>query len=237
MRDDGPTVPVTTPRMADDFTLSAYGDLLDAITAGGYRVRGFDGADPAPGEILLRHDIDLSLEAALRMAELEHEHGIATTYLLMTRSIFYNLASPAGDAAVERLRALGHAVGHHALHPDPEPAVPFACDRVLAWHNPDPPTMALPVAGWTNVMEPRFTGPLGGEHAPPHYRSDSNLHWRHGSPVADLAAGAFDWLQLLIHPVLWVYPGTSLCATIDGFLDADRVARYEHLRHDRLDLD
>jgi hypothetical protein len=68
------------------------------------------------------------------------------------------------------------------------------------------------------------------------YRSDSNQHWRHGCPHDDLAAGSFPWLQLLTHPEIWAYPGDTMRATMDAFLDSDRAARLEHLRRDRIDL-
>jgi hypothetical protein len=51
------------------------------------------------------------------MAELEAEAGAVATYFLMTRSVFYNLASAEGERAVARLRELGHRVGHHAVYP------------------------------------------------------------------------------------------------------------------------
>ena len=60
--------------------------------------------------MILRHDVDLSLDAAVRMAELEHDAGAAATYFLMTESVFYNLDSSEGVAAIERLRELGHRV-------------------------------------------------------------------------------------------------------------------------------
>jgi hypothetical protein len=165
------------------------------------------------------------------MAELEHAHGIKATYLLMTRSNFYNLASPAGLDAVARLRELGHWVGHHALHPHVDPVVDVGFDPVMAWHNPDPAYMADAVPGWVNVMEPRFTGDFAWT-----YRSDSNQSWRRGDPVEELAAGRFPWLQLLIHPVLWMGGTTGMAATAEAFLDRDRARRLEHLREDNLDL-
>ena len=60
------------------------------------------------------------------------------TYFLMTASVFYNLASRGGSAAITRLRELGHAVGLHAIHPDATLDERFGFDPVLAWHNPDP---------------------------------------------------------------------------------------------------
>ena len=90
------------------------------------------------GDLLLRHDVDLSLDAALRMAELEAEAGATATYFLMTESVFYNLASREGTAALDRLRALGHRVGLHAVYP--RAALDGRFDPVVAWHNPDPGT-------------------------------------------------------------------------------------------------
>ena len=175
--------------------------------------------------MILRHDVDLSLDAALRMAELEAEAGAAATYFLMTRSEFYNLDSPAGEAAIERLRELGHRVGLHAVWPHVDRDERF--DPVLAWHNPDPEYMSEPVEGVVNVMEAPWADV---------YRSDSNQHWRQGCPHEELAAGAFEWLQLLTHPEIWAYPGETMRETMLAMLDAERERRLEQLAADRIDL-
>ena len=67
------------------FDLAHYRELLEAARAGGYRFAFFD-RDPQPGDLLLRHDVDLSLAAALDLAEAEHELGAAATYFLMTEA-------------------------------------------------------------------------------------------------------------------------------------------------------
>ncbi len=85
-----------------DFSLGHYRELLDAAVAGGYRFAGFD-RPPAPGDLILRHDVDLSLEAAVALAEVEAEAGAWSTWFLMTRSVFYNLDSAEGEAAIARL--------------------------------------------------------------------------------------------------------------------------------------
>ena len=71
---------------------------------------------------------------------------------------------------------------------------------------------------------------------PEHYRSDSNQHWRHGCPHEALARGELEWLQLLTHPEIWAFDGATMRETMESLLDADRAARLEHLRHDRIDL-
>jgi hypothetical protein len=209
-----------------EFDLAHYRELLEAAKAGGYRFAAFD-APPQAGDLLLRHDVDLSLHAAVRLAEVEVEAGAWSTWFLMTRSVFYNLDSREGEHAVARLRELGGRIAHHAVWPSVDLDERF--EPVVAWHNPDPEYMSTPVEGATSVMmSPWFD--------PDHYRSDSNQHWRHGCPHDALERGEFEWLQLLIHPEIWVYDGQSMAETMQSFLDADRAARLELLRADRIDL-
>jgi hypothetical protein len=209
---------------ACSFDLDHYGELLHAARAGGYRFAFFDTA-PRAGDLLLRHDVDLSLDAALRLAELEAREGAAATYFLMTRSEFYNLDSPSGEKAVERLRGLGHRVGLHAVWPHVDREERF--DDVLAWHNPDPDYMREPVDGFVNVMEAPWADV---------YRSDSNQHWRQGCPHDELRSGSFERLQLLTHPEIWVYPGTTMRETMLAMLAAERTRRLEQLAADRIDV-
>ncbi len=208
------------------FTLEHYGELLEAARTGGYRFAQF-GAAPKRGDVFLRHDVDLSLDAALRMAELEAAEGASATYFLMTESVFYNLASKEGIAAIACLRERGHRVGLHAVYPNATRDDRF--DPVLAWHNPDPEYMSKPVDGAINVMQE-------GWFDPPTYRSDSNHRWRSGCPHEELRAGSFPWLQLLTHPEIWVYPGSTMGQTMRAMLDAERERRLEQLADDRIDL-
>ena len=212
--------------MSCSFDLDHYRELLEAGRAGGYRFAFFEG-EPREGDLILRHDVDLSLAAATRMAELEAEAGAQATYFLMTASVFYNLASEEGERAQARLRELGHRIGLHAVYPHARLDARF--EPVVAWHNPDPEYMSAPVDGAVNVMEEPWFSPAT-------YRSDSNQHWRSGCPHEQLRAGAFPWLQLLTHPEIWAFPGATMGETMHAMLDAERERRVEQLRADRIDL-
>jgi hypothetical protein len=212
--------------MTCDFSLEHYRDLLRAAKAGGYSFAGFDRV-PEAGALILRHDVDLSLAAAVAVAEIEADEGAWSTWFLMTRSVFYNLDSSEGVRAIARLRELGHRIAHHAVYPEVDLDDRF--EPVVAWHNPDPDYMRAPIDGAVNVMEPPFFDPE-------HYRSDSNQHWRHGCPHEELAAGRFTWLQLLTHPEIWAFDGSTMRESMEAMLDADRAARLEYLRADRIDL-
>ena len=94
-------------------------------------------------------------------------------------------------------------------------------DPVIAWHNPDPDYMGAPIEGATNVMtapwfDPALTAPI---------RTGTGAM---GALHDALAAGKFEWLQLLIHPAIWVYDGGTMGETMQSFLDADRAVRLEH---------
>ena len=207
--------------MSCAFDLAHAAELLDAARAAGYRFGFFEG-EPRDGDVLLRHDVDLSLDGALRLAEVEAEAGAPATYFLMTRSVFYNLASEEGERSIARLRELGHRVGLHAVHPHLDFDERF--DPVLAWHNPDPDYMREPVAGAINVMQTPWFDPAAYQH------------WRSGCPHDDLRAGSFAWLQLLTHPEIWVYPGTRMGETMRAMLEEEKERRLDQLAADRIDL-
>ena len=208
------------------FDMPHYRELLEAAKAGGYRFVKFDKS-PEDGDLFLRHDVDLSLEAALEMAAVEHDLGVHATYFLMTESVFYNLLSPTGVRAQRQLRQWGHGVGLHAVYPRAELDSRF--DAVLAWHNPDPDYMSDRVEGATNVMQhPYFD--------PDRYRSDSNQRWRSGCPHDQLAAGEFAWLQLLVHPEIWVYDGDTMRESMMSMLETKRELALAQLAEDRIDL-
>jgi hypothetical protein len=211
---------------ACSFDLAHYRELLQAAQAGGYRFVRFEER-PRDGDLFLRHDVDLDLAATVEMAELEADLDVRATYFLMTESVFYNLASSEGVATLARLRELGHGIGLHAVYPNAN--LDYRFDPVVSWHNPDPAVMSHPLTGVTNAYaKPWFT--------PETYRSDSNRRWRSGCPHEELRAGAFPWLQLLVHPEIWVYPGETMGETMQAMLDSERERRLEQLAADDIDL-
>lgn len=68
------------------------------------------------GKILLRHDIDVDLSAAVKMANEEFNSGIKSTYFLMLRSPCYNLMSRSSHNYVNEILQLNHNIGLHYDH-------------------------------------------------------------------------------------------------------------------------
>ena len=63
--------------------------------------------------ILLRHDVDYSLDHALQMAELESDHKINSIYLILLHGPFYNVFTPSSISIIKKISKLGHEIGLH----------------------------------------------------------------------------------------------------------------------------
>ena len=67
-------------------------------------------------KILLRHDIDFSIENAYLMAKKEKAMGVKATYFFMISNNFYNIFSFHNKNLVLKIKKLGHKI---SLHFDP----------------------------------------------------------------------------------------------------------------------
>lgn len=190
--------------------------LLDQFLAAGYRFSAFEKA-PEARTVFLRHDIDFSLDHALRCARVEQEMGIAATYFFMLSSNFYNLHSQRSRAIVDEIAALGH---HVRLHYDPtahrDLDEGFDLERrtferlfgvtldVVSLHRPrdflDNPDRQL--AGVTHTYQSCYFREMA-------YLSDSGGSFKYGHPLASPAFQERRPIHLLLHPIWWVSVGAT----------------------------
>ena len=100
--------------LRDSFDYATYWSLLSAIAATHRILRFADLADSEPDGpfCILRHDVDYSPAAALRLAEQESARGVRATYFLLTGTSYYNLLAPE-HAHVARALAAAHGRPHH----------------------------------------------------------------------------------------------------------------------------
>ena len=94
-----------------DFTLSKFKELCEEITLLNYQVFGVRNylklAEVSNKFIIIRHDIDGNLDIALKMAEIECEYNINSTYYVrMIDSVFQ-------PAIIRKFVNMGHEVGYH----------------------------------------------------------------------------------------------------------------------------
>lgn len=203
----------------DGFSIDSYRRLLGAGRNAGYRFITFNEIAHDPGAerlCLMRHDVDVNVQFAAAMANVEAEEGIRSTYFLMLRSPAYNLLSRAAARSVREIAALGHEIGVHfdAQHPlvDEDNLIPLVLEEArivgdvagtevhaVSFHQPSRPILErdIEVPGLINTYNRRQ---LEGWH----YASDSNRDWRGRSAFDLLAAGEHSRIQVLVHPMWWV---------------------------------
>jgi hypothetical protein len=93
-----------------DFTLKKYTHLCEAIVSSSYiplTVKEFLNKDQPDKSIILRHDVDRKPDRALKMAVIENEHGIRSTYYFRTvKEVFQ-------PDIIRNIAKLGHEIGYH----------------------------------------------------------------------------------------------------------------------------
>lgn len=165
----------------------------------------------------IRHDIDVSLDRALELAQREAAWGVGATYHVMIDSPFYDVRSKSSTAAVQGIAKLGHEVGlhydtvargTHASHPAKrELDIADACGELeevlerqvcsLSFHRPTADVIRGPlnIAGRISAYASELCR---------WYLSDSRGRWREGNPIEGLGKPpSADTLQILIHPIWW----------------------------------
>lgn len=229
------------PILDVEFTYGWYGAFLDRLRADGYRFRGFD-ADPGEGDVLLRHDVDLSLDAALRMARFEADRGVGATYFVLLTSNLYNPFDGDQRDRIREIESLGHDVAlHFSTHeywrPGRRPSAGQLQARVLeelsvletvaadpatvSFHIPPAWAQGRTFEGFRSAYEPALFEEVA-------YVADSTQRWRADPPEID----AGEPLQVLAHPGLWGeddagFEGRVQEAVVDACRRTRRAARTE----------
>jgi hypothetical protein len=103
------------PEDACGISATHYRVLLQRALDSGYRVASLAAyyADRRTPALIIRHDVDVSLETAAQMARIEHDLGVRTSYFIRVHAAGYNPFSRASYAALLWLRDSGFDLGLH----------------------------------------------------------------------------------------------------------------------------
>lgn len=95
------------------FTYRAYAKLIDNLRTYGYKFCDYKNWENKDCAVILRHDIDYDVKKAIKIAELEAEKGVNSTYFVLVSSDFYNIFSKNTCESLKKVADLGHTIGLH----------------------------------------------------------------------------------------------------------------------------
>ncbi|MDR0350499.1 MAG: hypothetical protein LBH64_02985, partial [Coriobacteriales bacterium] len=200
--------------------------------------------DVAGRQVILRHDIDFDLHAALPFAHLEHECGVTSTYFVLTSSDFYNVNSRGSQKLLTQLLDCGHTVGLHfdrtrygdnfdssrAAYASKIRAEVALLESVLerkvdclSMHQPSPNELDsnIELDGLTNAYSKRFFQDFD-------YFSDSVMTWRRDVRAA-IRDNYGQNMQILTHPFWYGDTQGTVHDKLAAFINSQNGIMYRRL--------
>jgi hypothetical protein len=189
----------------EDFTEENYRRLIELAKSKYKFITYAEVKDYKNDVILLRHDVDFSIHRALKLAGIEAELNVFSTFFLYPHSTMYNLLEKEVSGIVREIIRLGHKIGLHfepAYYDLEVSELPgfkkylqiekqllmdmFDTDvDVFSFHNPD-------IGGWMAYEEYETCGMVNtySRYIKDNYFycSDSNGYWRY-TRLEDLLSG------------------------------------------------
>lgn len=230
------------------FTYRGYRSLLQLLRENQYTFTNYHEYEAHQRCVILRHDIDNSISQAVRLAEVEAEAGVKSTWFLLLRTDFYNPASASSLTALRRMQQMGHEIGLHfdeALYPDE--TLEQITGKILrekdilsdilqtpvtavSMHRPSKAMLAadLPIDGMINSYGQTFFRDFK-------YLSDSRCRWR--EPVEDIiCSGAYNRLHILTHAFWYHEQERDITESVGAFIRSAKGERYSQMMDNITDL-
>jgi hypothetical protein len=200
-----------------DFSLEHYFEVLNSIkneysigTIGEY-----EKLIRSNKMLMLRHDVDFSLEYALELAKKEAENQIKSTYFILFHGEYYNPFDKKSSKIIKEISDLGHEIGLHydtSFYPkSSKKEIEIIRKEIemleiliqkkincVSQHVPSETRelfINLKNEGLIDSRDPEIIKQMK-------YISDSGHYWREGCMCKHI--NKHEKLQILTHPIWWV---------------------------------
>ena len=232
------------------FTYSAYKDLIGTLNSHGYIPCSYHNYPDYKKCVILRHDIDNSLDAAVKLGEIEAALGVSSTYFVLLTSDFYNVFSSRSSRSLKKLQDMGHEIGLH--FDEVRYGVPMKVDDAIAAIREEANLLAsaLNTAVTTvsmhrpsktileaNLQIPGIVNSYGSTFFHDFkYLSDSRRRWR--EPVEDIICSEqYDRLHILTHAFWYHDHEESLEESVGNYIKQGVYDRYDQMKENITDLE
>jgi len=179
------------------FTLQHFKECIELAKDKDYAIVPPIGLLEQKKVIVLRHDIDWSIENAYELANVEYDLGISSAYYVYMHSATYSALAPKNMSMIKQMYGMGHEIG---LHYDSRYSMSFEMDILSRIHNKAIYSCSQHYPGETKPES--YQGIVDCRDLELKYISDSGMNWREGCMCKWI--GKKDKLQILVHPEWWV---------------------------------
>ena len=202
-----------------------------------YSMHNFLKENPKSNFIVMRHDVDLSLKHALKLAEIESSLGIKSTYFIRTGGVF----DPFDKQNLEILKKISkfeHEIGFHYEFKE-EPLDDFkkyflknkknfevllnknvygaALHKSKKINNPNPVNKLNIVEDFLDELDLEYDAYSDTFFKKMKYISDSAYRWKGGCMCTYIKQETK--LCILTHPIWWSATTTSLVSIMEELLE------------------
>lgn len=205
------------------FSFNYYRYMLESAQDQSYVLSSFEKySEKNIRTVIIRHDVDYTLNGIYQLAEIEASLGVTATYMFRVHAHEYNMLSPHVSSLLSELGEMGHEIGLHyesttvgmALDKDPRELLAKELSflelltetkvRSGSEHR-DISHVIHNAAYYHEIHDPReffeFWAMDPAYCVEMKYLSDSNGIWREGDLLSHL--GEHNRFQILVHPDWW----------------------------------
>lgn len=219
------------------FTYESYAAMLMSLQRKGYKFRNYKTWQEEEKTVIIRHDVDNSLQKAVVLSEIEKdvcEESVEATYFLLLATNFYNVHSRESRECISKITKNGGNIGLHfdetqynisdidemKDYVDKEAEILSnvinAKVEVVSMHRPSEKVLSK------NIVFPDIINSYSEVYFKQmKYLSDSRRHWR--EKVDDIIdSGIYPRLHILTHPFWYMrsYEKTLKQTLIDAVVKA-----------------
>lgn len=221
------------------FSYDSYRKIIELIQKSG-RQATYQEACERDDFILMRHDVEFSVERAYDLARLEQSMGFTSAYFFQWTNNSYNLLSKPNIEMIHKMNDKGHTIGlHYALNglenmnevreriklevAALSSLLEFDIDA-FSIHRPSKEVLAenLTIPGVINAYDKKFFtfADAVDENTKLEikYLSDAQHKWNYGYPDEETIASNRK-IQILTHPYSWTEEGYENAANFQTLLE------------------
>lgn len=223
------------------FTYEAYENMILSLKKNNYEIVDYKNYEGKERIVILRHDVDFSLEKALEMAELENKLNVSAIYFVLLSTDFYNVASKKSIEIIKKIINLGGTIGLHfdeqkyqiETKKDLIKYIKYEADilskiieekiDIVSMHRPSKKflEMNLEIPEMINSYQKEFFKNFK-------YVSDSRMNWRENIEEI-INSNKYEKLHILIHPFWYEEKEDTMRNRLKKFLENSVIDRYHTL--------